>query len=109
MYEYRATVVKIVDADTFDVKIDLGFRMTTEQRLRLLGVDAWEVRGDERTEGLAAKAFVVDAMPVGSTVIIRTEKTGKYGRYLAHVELPDGRDLGETLIKEGHAEPYPGS
>ncbi len=109
MYEYKATVVKIVDADTFDVSIDLGFKMTTEQRLRLEGVDAWEVRGEERTAGLAAKAFVVDAMPVGSTVIVRTEKTGKYGRYIAKITLPDGRDLGETLIKQGHAEPYPSS
>ena len=55
MYEYKGIVVKIVDADTIDVRVDLGFSISTHQRLRVARIDAWEIRGEERPKGLAAK------------------------------------------------------
>jgi len=118
MFEYKAIVKKIVDADTIDVDIDLGFKMKTEQRLRLARVDAWEVRGEERVKGLKAKEFVEDVIPVGTRVTVRTEKTGKYGRYIAEViYMPKSIEefkengmlnLSDELLRAGHATLYEG-
>ena len=110
MYEYRATVVKVVDADTIDVDTDLGFGIKFRQRLRFFGINAWETRGPERTKGLVAKAFVQEK--IGDKIItIRTEKdkTGKYGRYLATIFYSSEDppvvhiDLNRELVQLGHA------
>ncbi len=109
VWTYYATVARIVDADTFDLVIDLGFGVSIKERIRLAGVDAWETRGEERPEGLAAKAFVEEVMPVGSVVMIRTDKDrGKYGRYIAEVWYGETFyiNLGLRLLKEGHATVY---
>ena len=108
-WTYYATVTKIVDGDTIDVRVDLGFKISFEQRLRLARIDTWEVRGSEREQGLIAKARVEELTPVGSQVVIRTEKdkTGKYGRYIAEVYYLDGEEYGnltDLLITEGHGE-----
>ena len=58
-YVYKATVVKVVDADTIDVRLDVGFDTHVFKRLRFLLVDAWETRGEEREKGLAAKEYVI--------------------------------------------------
>lgn len=118
MYEYKSIVKKIVDADTIDVEIDLGFKMKTEQRLRLARIDAWEVRGEERVKGLKAKEFVLNVIPVGTVVKVRTEKTGKYGRYIAevvympphYVDWVPGEmcNLSDELLEAGHATVYEG-
>lgn len=101
MWEYRAKVVKIVDADTADFSIDCGFKVFHEIRLRVAGVDAPERFTDE---GKAATAWLTEVMPVGSDVIIRTEKdkTGKYGRYIGWIEVK-GNDLSKMLVDAGHA------
>lgn len=85
LYKRNAKVRRVVDGDTIDVDVDLGFHVYTRQRLRLLRVDTPEVRGKEREEGLKYKAFVEYRLPVGSNVIVQSYKTGKYGRYLAEV------------------------
>ena len=106
-WTYYAVVVKIVDADTSDVEIDLGFYTKREERLRLARIDAWEVRGEERPKGLVAKDRVIELIPVGSQVIITTEKKGKYGRYIAEVIFKAGEEdanLSDLLVEEGHAE-----
>jgi len=117
MYEYKATVVKVVDADTLDVRVDLGFKISQEMRIRLARIDAWEVRGEEREKGLEATQFVIDLFDnLGEDyIVIRTQKdkTGKYGRYLAEVIVmnSDGSEkfnLNERLVKEGHAGWYEG-
>jgi len=105
MYEYRATIDRIVDGDTADVFVDLGFRVTTHQRLRIGRVDAWETRGVERKAGKAAKAFVEAELPQGKVVTVRTSKQGKYGRYIAEIEY-DGKNLSDQLLEHGHALPY---
>jgi micrococcal nuclease len=109
-WTYKAKVLRVVDADTLDVELDLGFTVFIRQRLRLVGpggtyVDAWETRGAERQMGLVAKDFVqglVDTYP--DAVLVRTQReTGKYGRYLAEVEIA-GVDLATSLVENGHAE-----
>ncbi|MCA9693084.1 MAG: hypothetical protein R3A51_11295 [Nannocystaceae bacterium] len=118
MYEYRARVQRVIDGDTFDFDVDVGFYISLRMRVRLRGVNTPELRGDERERGLAAKEFVVEQLPVGSYALIRTAKIGKYGRYIADVRyLPgtpdasvealqaDGVDLAQALLKRKLAAP----
>lgn len=109
-WTYKATVLRVVDADTLDVELDLGFTVFIRQRLRLVGpggtyVDAWETRGAERQMGLEAKRFVQDLVDTyADAVLVRTQRqTGKYGRYLAEVQIA-GVDLATSLVENGHAE-----
>jgi len=110
MYEYRAIVTKVYDGDTITVDIDLGFDIWMKKRsIRLSGIDTPEIRGEERPEGLISKEALLEKMPVGSEVILKTEKdaTGKYGRYLAEVYLPnEPMSLNEWLLNNGYAQPY---
>jgi len=106
MYTYKAKVIRILDGDTFECEIDVGFQMTITTKLRLADIDTPEsyrpTNEAERTHGNAAKAFVT-ALMLDTYIIIRTSKTGKYGRYIASVELTDGQDL-TTLLKENDFE-----
>lgn len=104
MYNYKATVVRIVDGDTMDVDIDLGFYMKTRQRLRLARIDTPE-RGQEGfTE---ATQRVEELCPVGSEVFVETHKTGGFGRWLAEVTFGENQvNLSEQLLMEGFAKPY---
>ena len=112
MNEYKCIILKVVDGDTVDVDIDLGFGLVySNQRLRLYGIDAWESRTrdlDEKEKGLAAKAFVNEMAPVGTQVTIVTYKEGKYGRILAEVFLDEDTNLNKLLTEKGHAERYEG-
>ena len=88
MFEYSCTIVKVIDGDTVDVDIDLGFGVwLKKQRIRLYGIDTPESRTrdlEEKKYGLVAKAFVLAHLPLGSTRTLTTDqdKTGKYGRIL---------------------------
>ena len=116
MYEYRAKVISVYDADTMRVDIDLGFGVWLKnQSLRWLGIDAWEVRGEEREDGLVARDRVRELI-LDKEVILKTYKDskGKYGRWLAEVYtsstvlLEWENSINQQLINEGHAEPYAG-
>jgi len=96
-------VDRVVDGDTFDVTVDLGFRVTTYQRLRLVGVDTPEIRGPERPEGLKVKEYVKGLIE-GKELTIETFKVGKYGRYICEVHLDDGGKLSEHLLARKMAE-----
>ena len=109
LYQYNAYMVKIVDGDTVDVNLDLGFSTNYIERFRLYGIDAWETRGEEKTKGLLAKARVMELAPIGTNIIMRTFKDvkGKYGRYLGEINLLDNdKNVNEILVEEGHAEVY---
>jgi micrococcal nuclease len=108
IYTYHAVVCSIYDADTIRVNIDTGFSTWRHnQSIRLLDIDAPEIRGDERTEGLISKAWLLDKIPPGTSILIQTvkDRTGKYGRYLAYV-WHDGVNLNEQMLAEGIAKPY---
>jgi micrococcal nuclease len=111
-YCYKATVVKVIDADTIDVDLDVGFRCTMRKRLRLAGIDAWETRGTEREKGLKAKACVERMIGQAIRVYVQTQMDaeGKYGRVLAVVwllmddTLPV--NLNQFLLTQNHAVEY---
>lgn len=104
-YTYAATVERVVDGDTLDVSLDLGMRVYLRTRLRLEGIDAPELH---TSEGKAARDYVVQAMALGTLVTVATRKPDRYGRALARVTLPDGRDLTTVLLEAGHGRPYDG-
>lgn len=95
MYEYRCKIVKVVDGDTADVDIDLGFGVwMKKQRIRFAGIDTPESRTRDLVEkkyGLAAKAFVEAHLPVGSIRTLTTVKDerGKFGRILGKFKAYD--------------------
>ena len=107
MYLYEAKVVKIVDGDTIDLDVILGFYMTARIRFRLKGIDTPEIRGPERPEGLEAKQFVEDFLgPIGSICTVQSYKTGKYGRWIGEIWNYNNENLGDALIDNNHAERY---
>jgi len=116
MYEYNIKeVTKVVDGDTIDVDIDLGFNISYAQRVRLAGIDTPESRTKDLREkalGLEVKDKIKKAIDSAKTVVIKTElpdSTEKYGRILGWVYL-DGaaKSLNEQLIEDGYAWSYMG-
>ena len=117
MYEYRCKIVKIVDGDTVDVDIDLGFGVWMhKERIRLYGIDTPESRTrdlDEKKYGLIAKSWIEKFMPVGSTqtLITQKDKSGKFGRILGKFRVNDGSYdiiLNDWMITNHHAVAYYG-
>ena len=113
LYHYRAKVVNIVDGDTIDVELDLGFDIILKERIRFLGMNAPESRTkdlEEKARGLAAKDFVGRWLleKCGNQCIIETkvDKKGKFGRILGRILDDEGVCLNDVMIKEGHAIPY---
>ena len=104
-YVYRARITQVVDGDTVDADVDLGFGIHFHTRFRLYGIDAWEKRGAERERGLAARAWLADRIADREILIesIR-DRQGKYGRYLV-ILWADGENLNDRLVELGHAEP----
>jgi micrococcal nuclease len=102
VYEYKAEVIRVIDADTIECRVDVGFYIYTEIMFRLVGINAPD-KNPERREG---KVYL-DNLFLGETVRIFTEKTEKYGRWLATVYLDD-ININELLIQKGLAIPYDG-
>ena len=109
MFEYKCVITKIIDGDTVDVDIDLGFDCwLRKQRIRLYGIDTPESRTRDKQEkryGLAAKRFVLDFIPVGSSAILKTKEKGKYGRYLGDLKV-GMKWLCKALLDNHHAVKY---
>ena len=105
MYEYQATVVRVIDGDTVDCTIDLGFRIHVDMRFRLTGINAPEMR---TANGPPAKARLCELMPVGAVFTVRTkkDKQEKYGRYLGRFIDSDGHDVNSRMVFEGFAVPF---
>lgn len=107
-YIYRATVRSIYDGDTIRADIDLGFDIwQMNVSLRLFGIDAPEVRGVERADGLKTKDWLVKRIPPGTEIVIETikDQREKYGRYLAIIYF-DNININEQMVNEGYADPY---
>lgn len=111
---YKCTIQRIVDGDTVDVNIDLGFGIWLyKERVRVAGIDTPEKRTRDKVEkifGLAATAKAHTLIPEGSNCIIRTrrDKAGKYGRTMGDFVLEDGTLYTEVMVETHHAVPYEG-
>lgn len=104
MYEYRAKIVEVYDGDTVTAIVDLGFRVSITEKIRLFGLNAPEVKGETRTDGLISRDKLRDKI-LGKEVTIKTFKdsTEKYGRYIGEIYL-ESENINEWLITEGLAE-----
>jgi micrococcal nuclease len=116
MYEYYVREVKnIVDGDTIDVVIDLGFSILFESRVRLAGIDTPESRTTDKREkalGLESKKYLADRIKAAKNVVIKTEKldsSEKYGRILGWIYLDgEGSSINHEMIEKGYAWGYLG-
>jgi micrococcal nuclease len=116
MFEYYVKkVTKVVDGDTIDVDIDLGFDISFSSRVRLAGIDTPESRTLDKMEkalGLESKAYLKSQIDSAKTVVIKTEKMNsseKYGRILGWLFLDgDTVSINEKMISEGYAWGYLG-
>lgn len=112
MYEYECTIRRVVDGDTVDLDVSLGFGVwRCNERIRLYGVDTPECRtrdAEEKKAGLAAKDFVKRRLQQGRTYILTTKEKGKFGRYLGVIKLEDGTSINAELVKENLAVAYHG-
>jgi len=113
MYEYSCEVKKVVDGDTVDVVLDLGFDILYKSRVRLYGIDTPESRTrnkDEKARGKMASAFLKEAIEDGEKVVIQTklkDSRGKFGRVLGDVVV-DGVNINQLMVKCHLAVAYHG-
>ena len=117
MYDYKAKLVRVVDGDTIDAEIDLGFDISVKKRIRLVGINTPECRTrdlEEKAKGLAAKDRVKAILAENPKFNLESTELGKYGRVLGkiHINILDGTEsltqicLNDQLIKEKHAVEY---
>ena len=113
MYEYGCKVTRVVDGDTIDVDLDLGFDIIYKCRVRLYGIDTPESRTrnkDEKVRGKLAAKFLKDAISNGKNVILQTQlkdSKGKFGRVLASVII-DGININQQMVTNHLAVRYEG-
>ena len=111
MYTYKISPLKVVDGDTIDARVDLGFDTFKKIRIRLVGINAPESRTrdlEEKERGLAAKARVKQLMSESKNqFVLHSQGVGKFGRCLGEIFLGESK-LNDILINEGHAVPYYG-
>ena len=119
MYEYKMQLVRVVDGDTVDAEINLGFEVKIKKRIRFMGINAPESRTrdlEEKARGLAAKDRVKQLLNGCENITLKSHGIGKFGRCLGEIflDVVDGSEkmtlesLNELLIKEGHAKEYHG-
>jgi len=118
-YIYRGKLDRVVDGDTIDALIDVGFDIWLKKRVRFKGIDAWESRTrnlEEKAKGLEAKARLIELLDKVSSkpgyFRIKSHGLGKYGRLLGELFIMDANgnqiSINEQLIEEGHAYVYDG-
>ena len=118
-YIYRGKLDRVVDGDTIDAMIDVGFDIWIKKRIRFVGIDAWESRTrnlEEKAKGLAAKerlqVLLNEVSSKPGYFRIKSHGVGKYGRVLGQIFIidKDGKqwDINETLVTEGHGYIYDG-
>ena len=112
MYEYNCKIVRVVDGDTVDVDIDLGFdTWRCGERIRLYGIDTPECRtrdAEEKAAGILAKEFVENALHVGGTYKLQTREKGKFGRFLGVIFISARTSINAALVSERLAVAYHG-
>lgn len=103
LYTYKADIISIYDGDTVTALISVGFNIFTEQKIRLYGIDAPEVKGKSRGEGLKSRDWLRSKI-LNKSILIKTikDKKGKYGRYLGILYL-NGENINDSLVSNGYA------
>lgn len=104
MYTYYTKIDRVVDGDTVDVFIDLGFRVWHKERIRMDGIDTAE---KNTVFGKATKEFLIKTLE-GKLVRLEVSKPDKYGRYLGKIYLDSTESVNDQMIKFGLAKPYGG-
>ncbi len=118
-YIYRAKLDRVIDGDTVDAMIDVGFDIWIKKRIRYMGIDTWESRTrdlDEKKKGLAAKArnkeLLLNVSEKPGYFRLKSHGVGKYGRVLGELFIQDAEgvqyNINETLVTEGHGYVYDG-
>jgi len=118
-YIYRGKLERVVDGDTIDALIDVGFDIWIKKRIRYSGIDTWESRTrdlEEKAKGLEAKArnkeLLMEVSSKSGYFRLKSHGVGKYGRVLGEIYIEDNEgkqyNINETLISEGHAYVYEG-
>jgi len=119
MYQYKIKLDRVIDGDTIDCYIDLGFEINTKKRIRFKGINTPESRTrdlEEKVRGLAAKARLKEILETAGEIHLDSHGLGKYGRVLGELyvsgyddkDSPTMINVNELLIKEGHAVEYHG-
>ena len=119
MYTYKIKLDRVVDDDTIDAYIDLGFDVSVKKRIRFMGINTPESRTrdlEEKARGLAAKDRLKNQLEGTNIIQLQSHGVGKYGRCLGElfIDMVDGQEkltlesINELLIKEGHAVEYHG-
>ena len=119
MYNYKISPLRVIDGDTIDAEIDLGFDVKIKKRIRFMGINTPESRTrdlEEKARGLAAKDRVKQLLDGCDNITLNSHGVGKFGRCLGEImlDMVDGQEkltlesLNKLLIKEGHAVEYHG-
>ena len=114
MYEYKAVIDRVIDGDTVDVDIQLGFNVVlAKQRVRLHGIDTPESRTrnlEEKVRGLLSKGYLKDKCPKGAIVTLVSKERGKFGRILGILFNDEDiqTSINDRMIEDGYAVPYTG-
>ncbi len=112
MFEYKAKILRIVDGDTVDAMVDLGFNTWKKVRIRMYGINAPESRTrdlEEKKKGLVAKARLIEILnEVDNEFILISHGVGKFGRCLGEILINNKNSVNKQLIKEGHGVEYHG-
>ena len=110
-YIRNGYVMSIYDGDSIRIDIDLGYGVALlKQRIRLKGINAFEITGPEKPLGKLARDFLINLIPIDTPVIVESYKTprvkyqtGKYGRWIADIYTMDGLHVNKALVNAGHA------
>jgi len=111
LYQYEALLVRVIDGDTAEFDIRIGFDISVRKKIRFLGVNTPEMRGgtpETKTAALLAKTYSYNKLVANPIVIIATRKPDSFGRWLGEVFLPsdDFKSLSELLIENNHGVPF---
>ena len=104
VFTYAAKVVSVYDGDTVTLLIDVGFSCFRKEKVRLLRINAPELKNESRPAGLAARDYLRDLLPAGTACVVTTlkDKQEKYGRYLAEIHTSAG-NINDLMAHSGHA------
>ena len=109
-YTYKAECLRVVDGDTIDVRLDLGFNIYHKGRVRLMGIDTPESRTrdlEEKKFGLLAKEYLKDWIHQHDHILVESTEKGKFGRILGNIWNPDATEcVNIKIIEDHHAVPY---